>query len=86
MVQSPCGTRSLVLDCGSCLLCVCLCFLVAFETFFGGFFPPAGYVRVSLSRTSFLLLCRCGQVVLKLVLPCVLGFETFLLLLVVVCS
>ena len=55
--------------------------LVLFGSFFGGSFPPAGYVMVSLSPTSCFLLCRCGQVVLQLVLPCLQGFEAFLLLL-----
>ena len=61
--------------------CVCLWFLVVVGSFFGGSFPAAGYVRVSLSPTSCFLLCRCGQVVLELFLPCVQGFEAFLLLL-----
>ena len=71
----------LILGCGFCWLCVCLWFLVLVGSFFGGSFPPAGYLRVSLSPTSCLLLCRCGQVVLELVLLCVQGFEAFLLLL-----
>ena len=60
---------------------VCLCFLFLFETFFGWTFPPAGYLKVSLSPTSCFLLCRCGQVVLELVLLYVQSFETFLLVL-----
>ena len=47
----------------------------------GGSFPPAAYVRVCVSPTSCFLLCRCGQVVLELVLSYVQGFEAFLLLL-----
>ena len=71
----------LILGCGLCLLCVCLWFLVLVGSFFGGSFPPAGYLRVSLSPTSCILLCRCWLVVLDLVLPFVQGFEAFLLLL-----
>ena len=71
----------LILGCGFCWLCVCLCFLVLVGSFFGGSFPPAGYLRVSLSPTSCLLLCRCGHILLELVLPYVQGFEAFLLLL-----
>ena len=55
-------------------------YVFGFGSFFAGSFPPAGYLRVSLSPTSCLLLCRCGQVVLELVLPCIQGFEAFLLL------
>ena len=76
----------LILGCGLCWLCVCLWFLVLFGSFFGGSFPPAGYLRVSLSPTSCLLLCRCGQVLLELVLPCVQVFEAFLFSCSVVCS
>ena len=61
-------------------LCMSLV-LVLFGSVFVGSFPSAGYVRVSLSPTSCFLLCRCGQVVLELVLLCVQGFEAFLLLL-----
>ena len=71
----------LILGCGFCWLSVCLLFLVLVGSFFGGSFPPAGYLRVSLSPTSCLLFCRCGQVVLELVLLCVQGFDGFLLLL-----
>ena len=70
-----------ILGCGLCWLCVCLWFLVVFGSFFGGCFPPAGYLRVILSPSSCFLLCRCGKVVLELVLLCVQGFEAFLLLL-----
>ena len=64
------------------MLALCVSFvLVVVGSFFGGSFSPAVYQRVSLSPTSCLLLCRCGQVVLELVLPCVQGFEAFLLLL-----
>ena len=71
----------LILGCGFCWLCVCLWFMVLVVSFFGGSFPPAGYLRVSLSPTSCFLLCMWEQVVLELVLPCVQGFEAFLLLL-----
>ena len=54
--------------------------MVLVGSFFSGSFPPAGYLRVSLSPTSCLLLSKCGQVVLELVLLCVQGFEAFLLL------
>ena len=64
------------------MLALCVSFvLVVVGSFFGGSFPPAGYLRVSVSPTSCFVLCRCGQVVLDLVLPCVQGFEAFLLLL-----
>ena len=53
---------------------------------FGGCFPPAGYLRVSESPTSCFLFCRCGQVVLELVLLCVKGFVAFLFSCSVVCS
>ena len=56
-------------------------FLVLVGSLFGVSFPPAGYLRVSLSPTSCLVLCMCGQAVLELVLPCLLGFEALLLLL-----
>ena len=45
--------------------------MVLVGSFFGGSFPTAGYLMVSLSPTSCLLLCRCGQVVLELVLSSV---------------
>ena len=38
-------------------------------------------LMVTFSPTSCFLFCRCRQVVLELVLPCVQGFEAFLLLL-----
>ena len=76
----------LMLGCGLCQLCVCLWFLVVVGSFFGGSFPLAVYLRVSLSPTSCLLLCRCGQVVLEFVLLCVPGFEAFLCSCSVVCS
>ena len=68
------------MGCGLCWLCVCLWFLVLFGSFSGGTFSPAGYLRISPSPTSCFLLCSCRQVVLELVLPCVQGFEAFLLL------
>ena len=71
----------LILGCGLCWLCVCLWLLVLVGSFVGRSFPPAGYLRVSLSPTSSLLFCGCEQVVLELVLPCLQGFEAFLLLL-----
>ena len=71
----------LILGCGLCWFCVRVWFLVLVETFFVGSFPPAGYLRASLSPTSCFLLCRCGQVVLVLVLLCVQRFEASLLLL-----
>ena len=55
--------------------------LIVVGSFSGGSFPPAGYLRVTPSTTSCILLCRCGQVVSKLVLPCVQGFVDSLLLL-----
>ena len=61
-------------------LCMSLVF-GSFGCFFGGSFPPAGYLRVSLSPTSCFVSCRCGKVVLELVLLYVQGFEAFLLLL-----
>ena len=72
----------LILGWGFCWLCVCLWFLVLVGSFFGVSFPPAGYLRVSLSPTSCLLLCRCGLVVLELVLPCLQVFKAFSLALV----
>ena len=60
---------------------VCLWFFTVIGSFFGGSFPPAGYLSVSLSSTSYFVLCNCGQVVLELVLLCVQGFKAFLLLL-----
>ena len=51
-------------------LSVCLWVLFVVGSFFGGSFPQAGYLRVSLSPTSCFLLCRCGQVLLEMVLPC----------------
>ena len=81
MVQSAWSHKILILGCGSCWLCVCLWHLVHVGSFFGGSFPPAVFLRVSLSPTSCFLLCRCGQGVLKLLLPCVHVFEAFLLVL-----
>ena len=49
-------------------------------SFFGGSFPPVGYLRVSLSPTSCFILWRCGQVELELVLLCGQGCEAFALL------
>ena len=64
------------------MLAVCMSLvLVVVGSFLGGSFPPADFLRVSLFPTSCFLLCRCGQVVLELVLPCLQGFEAFLLLL-----
>ena len=56
------------------VLCVSLVFVLV-GSFFGGSFPPAVYLRISVSPTSCFLLRRCGQVVLELVLPFVKGFE-----------
>ena len=69
------------LSCGLFWLYICLWFFVLVASFFGESFPPAGYLRVNLSPTSFFVLCRCGEVVLELVLPCVEGLKGFLLLL-----
>ena len=68
------------------MLALCLWVLVLVASFFGGSFPPACYLRVSLSPTSFFLLCRCGLVVLELVLLCGPGFESFALVQLVVLS
>ena len=63
------------------MLAVCMSLvLVLVGSFFGGSFPPSGYLRVCLSPTSCLLLCRCGQVVLELLPLCIQGVEAFLLL------
>ena len=48
----------LILGCGFCWLCVCLWFLVVVGSFFGGSFPPGGYLRVSLSPP--LVFCCAG--------------------------
>ena len=63
----------------SLMLAVCMSFgFYCCWSFFGGSFPQAGSLRVTQSTTSYILLCRCGQFVLKLILPCVQGFEASL--------
>ena len=80
VVQSPSYPN--LTDLGLCfMLALCMSLVFGSCWVFGGSFPPAGYLRVSLSPTSCFLLCRCGQVVLELVLPCVQVYEAFLLLL-----
>ena len=81
MVQSPWSPKLTGLGL-LFMLALCMCWvLVVVGSFFDGSFPPAGYLRVSLSLTCCFLWCRCGQVVLELVLQFVEGFEAFLLLL-----
>ena len=50
-------------------------------SFVGPSFHLVNWVRVTPSTMSCILLCRCGQVMLKLVLLSVCGFEASLLLL-----
>ena len=67
---------------GCCLrwLSGCICILIVVGSFFGWSFPPAGWLRAT-SPTTSCMLCRCRQVVLKLVLLSAWSYETPLSLL-----